>query len=90
MYSYLIIFDFILFILTLSFQIKALEYGHSSVVNELRDEGGDDGGNEGGDESKFLDNNMIVHCSDISDLEDDNYTSDGEFSLFQFDTDVSS
>ena len=74
---------------TLSSQIKALKCGHSSVVNELDDEGDDERGDKGGDESKLLDK-YIVHWSGISDLEKNNYTSDGEFSLFKFDTNVSS
>ena len=64
-----------------------LQNGHSSVVNEIHDEGGDDGGNKGGDASEL---NLIVDWSDFSDLEDVDYTSDGEFSSFQFDADVSS
>ena len=65
-----------------------MQNGHSLVVNEIHDEeGGDDGGNKGGDTSEL---NLIVHWSDFSDLEDVDYASDGEFSSFQFDADVSS
>ena len=92
---FFILFYFIysnpIFLLFASSQIKALEYDNSSVVNEvhdeLNDEGGDDGGNEGGDESRL---NMVVLWDEISELNFDNNASDGEYSVFQFGSDVSS